>query len=61
MKAHVLQITPGEFCRSKMYHLEDVNENVTSYGNHNEAHTVRYRPLECTVSLCASKLFDGFN
>ena len=28
-------ITPGEFYSWKIYRLEDNNENVTSYGNHN--------------------------
>ena len=28
-------ISPGEFQSWKMYRLEDINENVTSYGNHN--------------------------
>ena len=28
-------ITPGEFYSWKMYHLEEINESVTSYGNHN--------------------------
>ncbi len=34
-KAHIILITPVEFCGWKMYRLEDINENVTSYGNHN--------------------------
>ncbi len=29
------KLTPGEFCGWKVYPLEDINENVTSYGNHN--------------------------
>ena len=28
-------ITPGEFYNWKMYCLENINENMTSYGNHN--------------------------
>ncbi len=27
--AHIFLITPGEFYSWKMYHLEDINENVT--------------------------------
>ncbi len=27
-------ITPGEFSADLMYRLEDINEIVTSYGNH---------------------------
>ncbi len=34
-KAHIFLITPGESYSWKMYRLEDINENVTSYGNHN--------------------------
>ena len=34
-KAHIFLITPCEFYSWKMYHLEDINENVTSYGNQN--------------------------
>ncbi len=34
-KAHIFLITPGEFYSCKMYCLEVINENVTSYGNHN--------------------------
>ena len=33
-KAHMFLITPGEFYSWKMYRLEGINENVTSYGNH---------------------------
>ncbi len=28
-------LPPGEFYGWKMYRLDDINENVTSYGNHN--------------------------
>ena len=35
MKAHIFLITPGEFYSWKNYHFEDINENVTSYGNYN--------------------------
>ena len=38
MKAHIFFITPGEFYSRKMYRLEDANENVTTYGNHNSLH-----------------------
>ncbi len=31
-----------------MYRLEDINEHVTSYGNHNSAYTVKYRQLQNT-------------
>ncbi len=34
-KACIFLITPGEFYSWKMYRLEDINENVISYGNHN--------------------------
>ena len=33
-KAHIFLITRGEFYSWKMYPLEDINEIVTSYGNH---------------------------
>ncbi len=35
MKAHIFLIIPGKFYSWKIYRLEDINENVTSYGNHN--------------------------
>ncbi len=34
MKAHFSH-DPGELYSWKTYHLEDVNENATGYGNHN--------------------------
>ncbi len=34
-KGHIFLITPGEFYALKMYRLEDINQNVISYGNHN--------------------------
>ncbi len=34
-KVHIFLITVGEFYSRKMYRLEDINENLTSYGNHN--------------------------
>ncbi len=34
-KAHIFLITPVKFYSWKMYRLKDINENVTSYGNHN--------------------------
>ncbi len=34
-KACIFLITPGEFYSWKVYRLENINENVTSYGNHN--------------------------
>ncbi len=34
-KAHIFLIAPGESYSWKMYCMEDINENVTSYGNHN--------------------------
>ncbi len=39
-KVHILLITPGELYSGKISHLEYINENVTSYGNHNLACTV---------------------
>ena len=34
-KNFIFLITPVEFYGWKMYPLEDIHENVTSYGNHN--------------------------
>ena len=31
----IFLITSGEFYSWKMFHLEDIDENVTSCGNHN--------------------------
>ena len=44
-KAHIFFITHGKFYRWKVFCLEDINENVYSYG-HNWAYTVRYRQLQ---------------
>ena len=41
-----------------MFRLEDINEDVSSYGNHNQAYTVRYRQLQYTKLLCTSKWLD---
>ncbi len=58
-KIHIFLITPGEFYSWKMYRLEDINENVTSYGNHNYAYTIRYRQLKIrNLSLCPNGLTD---
>ena len=42
-KAHTFLIIHGKFHSWKMFHLEDFNENVPGYVNHNYAYTVRYR------------------
>ncbi len=34
-KVCIFLITHVKFYGGKMYRLEDINENVTSYGNHN--------------------------
>ncbi len=34
-KAHIFIINTGEISSWKMYRLEDINEDVTSYDNHN--------------------------
>ncbi len=48
-KAHIFLITPDEFYSGKMYHLDDINENVTSNGNHNNKLTQYwYRQLQNT-------------
>ena len=44
-----------------MFSLEDVNENMPSYGNHNQAYTVRCRQLQVTKLLRTSKWLDHFN
>ena len=31
---------------TEMCCLEDINENLSGYGNHNQAYTVRYRQLQ---------------
>ena len=43
-----------------MYHFEDVNENMTSYGNHTQAYTAD-RQLQYALSLHASKQFEKNN
>ncbi len=58
-KAHIFLITLGEFYSWKMYHLEDTNENVTSYGNHNKAYTIRYGNCKThNLSLYSNGLTD---
>ncbi len=43
-KAHIFHCTlPCEFYSLKMYSLEDINENLTGHGNHNQSFTARYR------------------
>ena len=34
-----------------MFRLEDIDENVLGYGNHNQTYTVRYRQLQITKLL----------
>ena len=34
-KAHIFLITYGKFNSWKVFRLEDINENVSGYGNHN--------------------------
>ena len=43
-----------------MFYLKDTDENVSSYGNHNEAYTVRYRQVQITKLLGTSELLDRF-
>ena len=47
----------------KIYHLEDINENMTSYGNHNKDYTIGYyRPLQHNYTIFhASKRFHRLN
>ena len=47
MKAHIFLIIHVKFYSSKVLSLEDINENVPGYGNHNEVYTVRYVQQEC--------------
>ena len=39
-------MTHGKFYSWKVFRLEDINENMSSYGNHNQAYTVRYGHLQ---------------
>ena len=39
-------ITHGKFYSSKVFHLEDISENLPGYYNHNKAYTIRYRQLQ---------------
>ena len=34
-KVNIFLITHGKFHSWKVFHLEDINENVPGYGNHN--------------------------
>ena len=45
----------------KVFCLEDINENGSSYGNYNQAYTVRYRQLQYTKLLHTSTRLDRFN
>ncbi len=53
-------ITLVEFHSWKMYCLEDINENVTSYGNHISLHIMVYRGncKICNLFLCPNGLTD---
>ena len=37
-KAHIFLITHGKFNSWKVFFLEDINEYVPAYGNHNSLH-----------------------
>ena len=39
-------ITHGKFNSWNILRLEDINENVSGYGNHNKAYIVRYKQLQ---------------
>ena len=41
-KAHIFLITHDKVYSWKVFRLEDINENVSSYGIHNWAYTVRF-------------------
>ena len=42
-----------------MYRLEDINENVTSYGNHNKVYTIRYIAIaKYIIFLYPNRLTD---
>ena len=60
--AHIFQITLVKFYSWNMLHLKDINENVPSYGNHNQAliHSTIWQ-LQTTKLLCTSKRLDPFN
>ena len=45
---------PWWISQLKLNRLEDINENVTSYGNHNYVYTVRHRQKQNTQSLFVS-------
>ena len=49
-KVHFFLITHGKFHSWKVFRLEDTNENMSSYGNHNQASTVRYRQLQYKIA-----------
>ena len=43
--SHIFLITHEKLYGQKVFPWEDSSENVTSYGNHNQAYTVKYRWL----------------
>ena len=59
--SHIFLITHKKFYGQKVFPWEDSSENVTSYGIHNQAYTVKYRRLQFTKLLCTSKWFDWLN
>ena len=44
-----------------MLGLEDIDQNVPGYGNHNQVYTVGYGQLEITKVLHTSKRLVRFN
>ena len=42
-KAHIFLITYVKFYSWKVFRLEDINENVAGYGNHNQAYAYTVR------------------
>ena len=49
-----------EFYIWKVFHLEDICENMTNYGNHNEAYTSRYVWFSL-AQLVRSQIMNLFN
>ena len=54
-------VTHGKFYSWKVFAEKLFNENVSGYGNHIYAYTVRYRQLQYTKLLHTSKQLDRFN
>ena len=59
-RAHIFLITHGKSHTWKLFCLQDINENVSGYGNYDYAYTVRISQLQLKHMFFTSKQLDQF-